>query len=35
MRKKKHFKINPKNHLYDQFYVVNYVVSVNICTSYR
>ncbi|OLY82012.1 Zinc finger protein 277 [Smittium mucronatum] len=24
MRKKKHFKINSKNHFYDQFYIVNY-----------
>ncbi|PVV03831.1 hypothetical protein BB560_001699 [Smittium megazygosporum] len=24
MRKKKHFKISPKNHLYDQFYIINY-----------
>ncbi|PVU97240.1 hypothetical protein BB561_000673 [Smittium simulii] len=24
MRKKKHFKISPRNHLYDQFYIVNY-----------
>ncbi|PVZ98933.1 hypothetical protein BB558_001767 [Smittium angustum] len=24
MRKKKHFKISPRNHLYDQFYIINY-----------
>ena len=25
MRKKKHFKLNPKNNLYDRFYVMNYL----------
>lgn len=25
MRKKKHFKINPRNRIYDRFYVVNYI----------
>ena len=25
MRKKKHLKINPKNHEYDRFYIINYV----------
>ncbi|KAJ3094708.1 hypothetical protein HDU96_001518, partial [Phlyctochytrium bullatum] len=25
MRKKKHFKINPRNHTYDRFYLVNYL----------
>ncbi|KAJ1916854.1 hypothetical protein H4219_003550 [Mycoemilia scoparia] len=25
MRKKKHFKISPRNHLYDRFYVINYI----------
>ncbi|KAJ1678329.1 hypothetical protein EV182_004274 [Spiromyces aspiralis] len=25
MRKKKHFKISPHNHLYDRFYVINYI----------
>ncbi|KAJ3277849.1 hypothetical protein HK104_002914 [Borealophlyctis nickersoniae] len=25
MRKKKHFKINPRNHSYDRFYIINYV----------
>jgi len=27
MRKKKHFKINSKNHIYDKFYIINYLVS--------
>ncbi len=26
MRKKRHYKINPKDTLYDRFYIVNYVV---------
>ncbi|KAG4083180.1 hypothetical protein H8356DRAFT_1284020 [Neocallimastix lanati (nom. inval.)] len=25
MRKKKHFKINSKNHIYDKFYIINYL----------
>ncbi|KAI9205862.1 uncharacterized protein BJ171DRAFT_567167 [Polychytrium aggregatum] len=25
MRKKKHFKINPRNHSYDRFYIINYL----------
>ena len=25
MRKKKHFKINPRNHGYDRFYIINYL----------
>lgn len=25
MRKKKHFRINPRNHVWDRFYLVNYV----------
>src|SRR5690554_4700 len=25
MRKKKHFKIDPKNHIYDEYYMVNYL----------
>jgi hypothetical protein len=24
MRKKKHFRVNPRNPLYDQFYIINY-----------
>ena len=27
MRKKKHFKIHPKNHIYDKYYVINFVVT--------
>jgi hypothetical protein len=30
MRKKKHFKINPKNSLYDKYYVVNYLEKGNV-----
>ena len=29
MRKKKHFKVNAKNHFYDKFYIVNYTESMN------
>jgi hypothetical protein len=27
MRKKQHRKINSKNHIYDKYYVINYLVS--------
>ena len=35
MRKKLHKRIDPKNKEYDRFYVVNYLVSVdlNLCLS--
>jgi len=31
MRKKKHFKINARNRIYDQFYVINYLVRIRQC----
>ncbi len=32
MRKKQHKKINPKNKTYDKFYIINYLVGIDLYT---